>query len=593
MTTSLFSEIKWLIKHFAPFLRLHVSCLLCALAFSVLTMLDPLIIRWLIDDVIAHGKSQLLLLVTAAFLVNYGARIFFDRLGMLFSSRIVEKMLYHTRVAMLRRLQRLSVQYHESQQVGDMLYRFQTDIEQIAQVGGSVVPAILRVLIVTLLTLVAMCLLNIALTLVVLLVIPCFIFVHHSFQGRLRSSSELAREKAGKLSAFLQDHLSAIVQVKLLSREVTEARRFAGLAADNARAQISRHKTELIFLSLSPLLVITGIAIMLGYGGHLVISGTLSVGGLVAFYGYSLQLFGPLYSLVDTYSRFQRLGASVSRIIEIETAPVTIAEQPGALSLSRETPGSLELRDVYFGYRPDTLVLKGTSFLLTPGEKAALVGVSGSGKSTIAHLITRLADVQDGAILIDSRDVKSMKLASLRSTVCLVPQDPVLFNATLRENLMMGDPRASSVALEEAVELAQLSSLIRRLPRGWDEPVGPRGSKLSGGERHRLALARAILQRPRILILDELTSSLDYLTESAILKSLDGFVEGRTVLVISHRLSTIRWADRVLVLDAGQIAEDGNPNDLRNEGTFFDSLFKKQVITEHQILDQFNIQYAR
>ncbi len=553
---TLSTDLKWLVQRFRPYSRLYLVGLMCGLAYSLLTMLDPLIIRFLIDDVVANGKSQLIVFVTLAFILNQGGRILFERLGNLLSMRIHEKMLFRTRLSMLRRLQSLSGRYHEQQKVGDILYRFQGDVELIAQIGASVVPAIFRVLTVTAFTLSAMFMIHAKLTLVMAVSIPSFVFFHKKFQRFLRESAEAARQKTGDMSAFLQDQLSAIQQIKLLSRELSEARKFAGLAAANARAQIKRHRTQLLFLSFSPMLAFAGITVTLGLGSYFTITGAMTVGGLVAFYGYSVQLYGPLYSVVDLYSQFQRLGASIQRVVEIEEAPITIADREDAVSLPSEASGTVLLDNVRFGYRPDCEILAGVSLALAPGTKTVLMGRSGSGKSTLAQLIARLIDVQEGAVRIDSLDVREVKLASLRRAVAVVPQDPILFDCTLRENLLMGNPKATRAQLEEAVEAAQLSSVIARLPNGWDEPVGARGGKLSGGEKQRVALARALLQDAKVLILDEVTSALDAKTESALLKSLDRFAHDRTILIISHRPSTIAWAERTLVLSEGKFFEN-------------------------------------
>lgn len=213
------------------------------------------------------------------------------------------------------------------------------------------------------------------------------------------------------------------------------------------------------------------------------------------------------------------------------------------------------MEGVRFGYNPDREILCGLNLALRSGTKTVLVGRSGSGKSTVAQLIARLADVQEGSVRIDSIDIRSIKLSSLRRSVAVVPQDPVLFDCSLRENLLMGNPKATRPELDKVIEMTQLTRLVSRLSSGLHEPVGARGGKLSGGERQRVALARALLQNPRVLILDEITAALDAATESALLKSLDEFARGRTVLVISHRHSTISWADRRLVLKNGRISE--------------------------------------
>jgi ABC-type multidrug transport system fused ATPase/permease subunit len=276
----------------------------------------------------------------------------------------------------------------------------------------------------------------------------------------------------------------------------------------------------------------------------------------VAFYGYTLQLFSPLYGVVDIYSKLQRAGASVRRLMEITEAQAILRDRPGALVLEPNSAAVVELREVSFSYHSDRQVLNEVSLRIDRGERVALAGRSGNGKSTIARLVARLYDARSGTISIEGMDVRDIQLKSLRSSVIFVPQDPVLFDVTLRENLLYGNAGATDAELDNVARLAQLENIIDKLPKGWDEPLGPRGNRLSGGERQRVALARALLQRPKILILDECTSALDALTERRVLDGLDNFLQDVTTIVISHRPVPTRWADRVIQMDLGQICEN-------------------------------------
>jgi ABC-type multidrug transport system fused ATPase/permease subunit len=347
-------------------------------------------------------------------------------------------------------------------------------------------------------------------------------------------------------------------QVQLVCRELTEACKFTKLAAGATRTELKRLRMEVIFAFSSSLIVVFSIISILGFGSYQVLQGTLSVGSLVAFYSYAIQLFAPLYAVMDLYSRTQRLGASVRRLLAVEQAPIAIVERSGAIDIPRHVPTALELKNVSFRYRPEEPVLTEISFSARAADKIALVAPSGSGKSTIARLIARLYEVSDGAILVNGIDVRNLRLKSLRSTVSFVPQEAPIFDTTLLENLRYGNPKATKSELEEVVHITQLEEVIRRLPKGWDEPVGPRGSKLSGGERQRLALARALLQRPQILVLDESTSALDAATEQNFFEAIGEIARAAITIVISHRLSTVLWADRIIVIDQGKIIAEGS-----------------------------------
>ena len=573
-------ESAWLLAQLRPFIRTHLASFALVLLSSLLVLIEPLLMRFLIDDVLQQGSRSLLLIVMGGFLLTYLGRILFNAWGVMLGNRATHKMIFRTRLHLLRQLQKLSAEYHEKNSVGDLLHRLEHDVTMVGEITGQITTFLLRTLITTGLIVVTMAVMNLRLTCIVIALVPAFLLLRHRFQQPLRHCSDSVQLQKGRMTAFLQDQVSCIAQVQLVCRELSEACKFSKLSAGATRSEVKRLRMEVVFASSSSLVIVLSVIAILGVGSYEVLQGSLSVGSLVAFHSYALQLFGPLYGVMDIYARFHRVGASARRLLEVERAPIAVLEHPGAVDVSRHKPISLELTNVSFSYKPEKPVLTEVSFKAECAEKIALVGASGSGKSTIARLIARLYDVCDGAVLVNGLDVRDLKLKSLRSTVSFVPQEAPIFDTTLLENLLYGNPKASKSDLERVVHITQLEDVVRRLPCGWEEPVGPRGSKLSGGERQRIAVARALLQHPRILVLDESTSALDAATEQSLFEAISEITKAAITIVISHRLSTIMWADRIIVIDHGRVVAAGSHSFLYGTSIPYRTLCESQFELE-------------
>src|SRR5436190_9501299 len=326
-----------------------------------------------------------------------------------------------------------------------------------------------------------MLILDFKLTSLVLPLMPLFFVFREKFEKPLRRASDLAQEKAAKESSFLQEHLTSVIQVQLLHQEKNQSQTFQKWAMERMKAVNHRELVEVLFSSCYMAIIATGTIAILGYGGYQVFIGALTIGGVVAFYSYVGALFDPLGAAIHIYSQLNRLGTNIRRILEVTERAPGVPEIPGAANFPSPARGYVEMNGVCFSYRDATPVLDGIHLRLEPGEKVALVGMSGSGKSTIAKLIARLYDVKKGAVYVDGMDVRTVRLESLRTKVCYVLQDAVLFDRTLKENLLLGNPSATTQELQRAVEIADMKELLRRLPQGWDTPLGQRGNVLSGG----------------------------------------------------------------------------------------------------------------
>ena len=573
------TEIKWLASQAKPFFRQHLAGIALILISGLFVVLDPILVKFLIDDVLPQRRVGWLVGLLSLLGLTYVGRIAFDVCGQILCFRTLQRMMFKVRLRLLRRLQLCSAEYYDKNILGDLMHRLDQDVTLATEMSGQMLTFVLRTVFNSSLILIAMSFINVRLAAMVLPMIPVFLLLRRSFQKRLRDASDSVQQQAGKVTGFLQDHLAAISQVQLLCRELMQARMFAGLSGGLTRTQVNRYRIELLFASASSSVIVIAILSVLSFGSYQVLYGSLTVGGLVAFYSYSVQLFGPLYGVMDIYSKFQRVAASIRRLIEIDDAVPSVRDPLFALPFPSNNYLNLEFRNVSFSYHNQPAV-RDLNLRLEPGEKLALVGPSGSGKSTIARLIVRLYDVSAGTILVNGIDVRHVKLEDLRSAIALVPQEPVLFNATLRENLLYGNPNATMVELEDAIAIAQLHDLVGQLPKGWDEPVGSRGSKLSGGERQRLALARVILRRPRILVFDECTSALDSTTEKLLLNSINRYALNKSAVIISHRLSTIMWADRILLIVEGQAAGSGSHRELYQQNSLYRNLCDNQFEME-------------
>jgi ATP-binding cassette subfamily B protein len=559
---SLSSAVSWLVRYVRPLLSLAIADLACIIVGSGLSLLDPLIVKWLIDIALPKRDLRLVLLGTLVFCAVYLASLGISYLASFVSCLLTQKMVFRIRVSLLRQIHALPPRNHESSQVGDTLYRIEQDVDRVGELSGDILPLTVQMVLMGIMVLVTMGFLNWHLTALVAPVLPIFYLLQRRYATKLKDAAHQVQTQSGRINTFLQEHLAGMMQLQLLNRTGTQARKFAHLAAKGAHLQIQQRTTEMAFGGASVSVIVLGMGLILGYGGYEVTRGGLTIGGLVAFYGYVFRLFAPVSIAIDLQARLQRVGASIRRIQEISDGRPLQDRRIDSAPLRRDIKPDLEFRFVWFAYSKGRPVLRNMSFRVEAGEKVALVGLNGSGKSTIGLLATRLHDPDAGSIFVDGRDINSVGSRSLRACITLVPQDPFLFDQTIRQSLLYGNPSASDRDIEVVAGLTKLDRVLEKLPKGLDEPLGPLGSRLSGGERKRLALARALLQQPRILIVDEITSSLDSPTAAGLLDGLDLFRRTRTLIVVSHRPATILWADRILVVDNGVIVDSGKHPEL-------------------------------
>jgi ATP-binding cassette subfamily B protein len=574
-------EVGWLLSTAGKLGKLHAFTLTLITLGSALTLADPLILRWIIDRALPDRNSRLLLFAAVVFCVVFVARLALTYGAIMTSTIAAQKLIFRTRIQAVRRLNALPARYHEKSAVGDNLYRLDQDVSRIGELGAEIIPTVIRMVVMGAMVVTTMLLLDPWLTVMLLPLLVCFYQSQRRSQDKLRVIADSLQEQNGSVNSFLEEHLNGIVQLKLLNRTNARTRLLARRLAEAAGVQVGQRLAEVKFSFYTMAIIAAGNTLILAYGGHQVISGHLSVGTLVAFYGYLLRLFEPLAIATDLQARGQRVSASIGRVLEIledrELQPAKRSSQ----KLSQLRPATLQFREVSFSYQQERRVLSDVSFFVGPGEKVALVGLNGSGKSTIGQIASGLYRPEQGSVLVNGRDAQELTPGSLRSVVSLVPQEPVIFTGTIKENLLYGNPLATESGLMEAAEFAQFDQVLRKLPAGMDELLGPRGNRLSGGEKKRLALARALLQKPEILILDEVTSALDEAVARSLLTSLDRFRNGNILIVISHRPATILWAERILVVHQGTIIDGGTHASLLERCPLYGEIFRDAEHASH------------
>lgn len=542
----------------------HIASFLCMTVASLLALLTPLVLKWLIDQILPHREIGLLVAAAILIFLSYQGRTALMSVGNYLTLNAVQKMALQLRMDVLQHLDQLSADYYEKTAPGVVMYPLKEPIEEVAYFGSDLLPSILRMCLTTGFAIVTMFILSPKLTLAILPLIPVFLFARQHFRTKLSADSDTVQQNLIAWNAFLEEHIASVLPIQLLGREKHQERKALRLLARTARSHLALFKTGVWFTVWTSVAVVLAMSAVIGYGGWGVLAGTLSLGSLVAFYSFVTQLFEPLSGAAELYARAQRTFASIRQLQAVFGLQASIINSLVPVELKSEQ-WDLEFKSVEFGYSQDT-TLSVPSLRIVAGEKVAITGENGAGKSTLARLIPRVYDVRDGAIYLGGQDIRTAPLKSLRKAVCYIPRDPVLFDGTISSNLRFVKPEASDRELREAIRLTELADMVAVLPGDLHQRIGPDGCQLSGGQRQRLAIARALLQQPQILILDEATSCLDPASEAVILRNILDHLSASTLIVVSHRASTVAAFGRRLTVSAGRIIQD-SVNALISRGT--------------------------
>ena len=565
-----------LLDYFRPYRILLILAVVCIVFNTLVTLAIPWIVgKNLIDTVILEENIKLLNLIALAIVILAAFRGLFSYGQNYLMSLVGFKVITDMRNQVYEHLQYLSLKFYRKKRTGEIVSRVIHDVDQLQNAIINTAVVFIANCFILIGVLILIFYIHWRLSLFALAIVPLLAFTANKFGGWIRGFSRSIQAKIANISSILQETIGGIEVIKSFAREKREVKRFKDETIRTLQLSIKRTRLIAALAPVMEMLTLLGLTGILWYGGREVIRGVLTPGQLIAFLGYIAIALVPLTQVSQAFGIYQQGLASAERIFEVLDARPEIKEIPGAVKMP-QVKGYVELKDVYFGYDEKKLVLEGINLEVKPGQRIALVGPSGAGKTSLVSLIPRFYDLLSGTITIDGYDIKKVKLASLRKQIGIVSQEAILFNGNIRDNIAYGRIEASNEEIIEAAKKANAHNFIMALPAGYETQVGERGLKLSGGERQRIAIARAILKDPPILIFDEATSAVDAQAESLIQQALEWLMQDRSTITIAHRLSTVQHADRIVVLNERKIEEVGSHQELLSKGGVYARLYKHQ-----------------
>ncbi len=569
--------LVYLKPHLSPLSLAGLMVLLNALAQLAAPYLTGLAVDRFIADGDLQGLHRIMLILLGAYIAGWLTRA----VQFMITINVGQEILYAMRDQIFEHFQALSLRFFDEREAGDLMSRLTNDTDVINRILNAGLAQFVGNFVLLVGILIALLVLNWKLALISMTVLPLMFLSTFYFSKRARDAARRSREQLGKVSAELEENISGVRVVQAFGREEETYQEFESVNAASRDANVESETVTAAFRPTLDIFSNLGIALVLGAGGIMALNDALTVGTIVAFLGYVRRFFQPVRTIGLLYTQIQTAIAAAERIFGLLDETSDIQDRPNAERLT-STAGHIVFDDVTFGYEEGETVLCDVSFEAQPGEMVAIVGPTGAGKTTMVNLLMRFYDVKDGRILIDGQDIRDLQVDSLRRQTGMVLQDTYLFADTVMNNLRYGRLDASDEEVVAAAQIAGADAFIRRLPEGYETKLNERGASLSQGQRQLLSIARAVLADPRILILDEATSSVDTRTEQVIQRALDELMHGRTSIVIAHRLSTIRGADQVLVLHQGRIIERGTHETLLDAGRFYHQLYTSQFDTSDE-----------
>ena len=564
-----------LLRYVKPYLNKLALAIVCIIIAAGANLYLPWIIKDMIDKVLAEKDMVMLNYIAIGIVVTFVIRGIFYYGQSYLVSFVGQRVIIDIRDVIYQKFQRLPLAYYDKRQTGEIMSYITNDV---SAMQSALIDQLIELVTETSIligSLGMMIYLDWQLSLLTLVTIPMVGQAMKIFGRRLKASSTVIQERLADITSLMQETISAVRVVKSFVREQYEIMRFHEQNELNFQATMKNvHLTSMLTPTVE-LLAALAVTVIVWFGGYEVVNGKISAGSLVAFLTYAVNLANPVKRISRVYGNIQKAMAAVDRVFAVLDLEEMVSDLPNAKELP-PARGNIKVNDVTFCYNEGIPALSHVTLEAKPGQMIAFVGPSGAGKSTIANLIPRFYDVTEGSISIDDVDIREVTLDSLRNQIGIVPQETMLFSATVRENIRYGRLDASDDEVIEACKAANAHDFIMELPQGYDTKIGERGLNLSGGQRQRIAIARAILKDPRVLILDEATSALDTESEKIVQAALDKLMVGRTTFVIAHRLSTIFDADQIFVIDAGKITEHGTHEELLKRGGLYSNLYNIQ-----------------